>query len=98
MACEIDLEIDASATRLLAKAREAMTALGGTMSGNEEEGTFHIEHAMGRVKGTYRLDGRRVRLVIVEKPIWASCGMIQARLAALLESQREPESPRRDEV
>jgi hypothetical protein len=79
MSCQIEVPLTGDPTSLLSMARQAVESMGGTLSGTTENGTFELRAPVA-LKGTYRIDGQRLLLVVDEKPLWVTCGMIESRI------------------
>lgn len=85
MACEISIPLAASATDLFLKVKEAIEKNGGTLTGDEQSGSFHIK-IMGTIAGSYTTDGQTMNIIVDNKPIFISCGQIESFLLSRLGS------------
>ncbi len=78
--CEFSFDTAADAGSLIAKARTAITGIGGELNGNDTEGTFKIPTPLGTVKGNYIVSTGSVKLSITDKPMLIGCGVIEEKL------------------
>ncbi len=85
MACEISIPVAASATDLFSKVKEAIEKNGGTITGDEQSGSFHIK-IMGTIAGSYTTNGNTMKIIVENKPLFISCGQIESFLLSRLGS------------
>ena len=83
MACEISIPVAASAAELFMKVKEAIEKNGGTITGDELSGSFHIK-IMGTIAGSYTTTGDMMNIIVENKPLFISCGQIESFLRSRL--------------
>jgi hypothetical protein len=80
MANAFTFDVPGDLAAALAKARQEVTAAGGTFSGDLQAGSFSGKTPLGAVKGTYTAAGRSVTVTITEKPWLVPAGTIEATI------------------
>ena len=78
------LTIPGTAAEFLAKAQNAAVKMNGVFTGNETTGSFDINSPMGKVAGTYIVNGQTATITVSEKPMMLGCGMIEGLLKGAL--------------
>jgi hypothetical protein len=83
MTCRITLDLNEDPADVLARARSAIIAAGGTLTGDADSGEIAAPTPVGRIAGTYETLGRSVTFTITNKPMLVSCAMIEGKLREL---------------
>ena len=78
--CSITIELNADAGQIVKKAQEAISAVGGTFTGDAEQGSFELSTPIGLVKGAYTIQEMIISIRIHSKPLFLSCGRIEEEL------------------
>ncbi len=77
--CTFSIPFSGSAQDIYSRAKAAVEKQGGTFSGDESSGNFSI-NVFGTISGVYTVAGQNLNIVIEEKPLLISCGMIEQAL------------------
>jgi hypothetical protein len=65
----------------LDKARQQITAKGGTFGGDANAGTVSLKiPILGTVRGEYAVSGQDLTITITDRPFLAPCGTIEERI------------------
>jgi hypothetical protein len=78
--CEFTLPGEGDINALLARARSAIEQNHGTFDGDPNQGSFTGSTFVGKVAGTYLVQGSDIRVQITEKPFMLSCSQIESAL------------------
>ena len=63
------------------KARQQITANGGTFAGDATAGTVSLKvPVLGTVRGEYAASGQTLTVTITDRPFLAPCGTIEGRI------------------
>lgn len=68
----------------LEKAQKAAAKMNGTFNGNETSGGFDINSPLGKVAGTYTINGQTATITVTEKPMMLACAMLEGLLKGAL--------------
>ncbi len=77
MAHNFDIPFEGTAETILAKAKKAIEAGNGTMSGDGDTGSFSLPAGISKVKGKYLVEDNKLKVTITDKPIYVSGDMIE---------------------
>jgi len=80
MANSFNIPFEGSAEQVLAKAKKAIESNKGTMTGDNAMGSFSLPAGLSKIKGKYVVEADKLRVEIVNKPIYVSNGMIEDAL------------------
>ncbi|MEZ4903088.1 MAG: hypothetical protein R2822_15675 [Spirosomataceae bacterium] len=80
MANSFDIPFNGAAEQVLAKARKAIESNKGSMTGDNTTGSFSLPAGLSKIKGKYTVEADKLRVEIVNKPIYVSNGMIEDAL------------------
>lgn len=72
-----EISINEAAKTFFDKITKAVTKNGGIISGDEKQGNIKITSPVGMIKATYKFDGQKVFVEIIEKPIFLSEELIK---------------------
>lgn len=78
--CQFAIPFAGSASDLTQKAGNAITGAGGTFSGDENAGNFSLSTPVGKIAGSYTVEGNALQVKIEDKPFFVSCGQIEGQL------------------
>jgi len=84
MSCQFTIDVDGDPADLIAKARNAIKGIGGTLTGDDQSGKVEADSPFGRIEGTYSVSGKAVSFVISKKPALVPCSMIESQLRQLV--------------
>lgn len=84
--CNFSIEFSSTADMLVQKAKSAIAQTGGTFNGDQSTGSFDISTPLGKVSGTYTVEGQRFNISIQDKPFLVGCGKIESTLREYLQS------------
>jgi hypothetical protein len=79
-ACQFTLDIAIHPEEALAKAKKAVESQGGSFTGNQDSGSFHLSFFGNTVSGTYTMTDGLLHLMIAEKPMMIPCSAIESYL------------------
>ncbi|MDF7818924.1 hypothetical protein P1X15_15010 [Runella sp. MFBS21] len=77
MAHSFDIPFEGPSDKILEKAKKAIEAGNGTMSGDPLKGSFSLPAGISKVKGEYLVDNSTLKVTITDKPIYVSGDMIE---------------------
>jgi len=84
-ACDpFSVTFEGSAADYLAKAQKAAAKMNGIFAGNETAGSFDINSPLGKVAGSYTINGQSATITVTEKPMMLGCGMLEGLLKGAL--------------
>ena len=78
--CNILIDFTGNADELISSANAAISAAGGSFSGNNSTGQFAINSPLGKVSGTFVVEGQSFNISITDKPFLVSCTRIEDEL------------------
>lgn len=78
--CRFSIALTTTSEATLARAEAAIRKQGGEFSGTATGGSFSIPIMVGQVRGSYAINGDQLEVTITDKPMFVSCGMIEAQL------------------
>ena len=81
--CAFDVTFTGNPAELLDRARAAIQARGGTLTGDATKGQVNVPVLGSRVAGSYEISGNVAHFEISEKPLLVSCGLIKTTLTNL---------------
>ena len=65
----------------IAKARQQITAQGGTFSDDANAGSVSLKiPVLGTIRGEYAVSGQNLTITITDRPFLAPCGTIEERI------------------
>lgn len=80
MTHSFDVPFEGNAEATLAKARQAIEAGKGTLTGDGNTGSFAIPAGLSKIRGNYVVETNKLKVEITNKPIYVSMSMIEAIL------------------
>jgi len=78
--CEFDRTFTGSPAALVERARKAIQANDGELTGDASQGVFRVPSPIGDVLGNYRIEGQIVKFEVTKKPFLASCRQIETKV------------------
>jgi hypothetical protein len=82
--CKFNIPFSGNPEEILDKAKSAVEKQGGSFTGNNEAGNFHVS-AMGHtIAGSYIVNGNELAMTIDNKPFFISCDMVESFLKSKL--------------
>lgn len=78
------IPFNAPAGEYLEKAKAAIAKMNGTLTGDETQGSFDVNSPIGKVSGTYSVNGQTLTITITDKPMMLACGMIEGLMKGAL--------------
>lgn len=78
--CNISIDFNGDPGELIRSAEQAIAGAGGSFSGNNSDGKFAINSPLGKVSGTYTVEGQSFNISITDKPFLVSCNRIEDEL------------------
>jgi hypothetical protein len=82
--CNFNVSTSEPIGQLIDKAKKAITAAGGTFQGNVENGSYSIPTPLGKITGTYAVNGSSIAFTITDKPFLVGCSKIEEELKKYL--------------
>lgn len=80
MACNFQIEFPSLATEHIETARKAIVKHGGTLNLKGQKGTFDIPSVIGKIAGSFKIDGALVDFNIEHKPFLLTCHRIEKEI------------------
>lgn len=80
MAHNFDIPFEGTPETILAKAKRAIEAGNGTMTGDDTAGSFSLPAGISKVKGEYSVENNKLKITVTDKPIYVSGDMIETIL------------------
>ena len=80
MACDFKIPFTGSADDVLSKARNAVQGQGGNFTGDAASGNFDVTAFGNTIKGSYRVAGSDLNILIDSKPFFLPCSTIEGFL------------------
>ena len=77
--CSFSIPFSGTPEDVFNRARSAVEKQGGVFNGDAASGEFGI-NVFGNIRGTYSVSGHQLNIVIEDKPMMISCGMIENAL------------------
>jgi hypothetical protein len=77
--CSFSIPFSGTPEDVFNRARSAVEKQGGVFNGDAASGEFGI-NVFGNIRGTYSVSGQQLNIVIEDKPMMISCGMIENAL------------------
>ena len=65
-----------------------MTDAGGQFAGSSEVGHFSLPTPVSEFEGSYVIDKNTIRVEVTEKPFFVPCSAIEAKLLAIVKTER----------
>ena len=78
--CDISIDFNGDPDQLIRSAEHAISGAGGSFSGTNSDGKFAINSPLGKVSGTYTVQGQSFNISITDKPFLVSCSKIEDEL------------------
>lgn len=82
--CNFNIDFTDPIEKLIEKAKEGITSAGGTFDGDTGEGSYAIPTKLGKISGSYSVEGNTIAFVITDKPLFVSCNLIETELRKYL--------------
>ncbi|HKJ80502.1 MAG TPA: hypothetical protein VJ954_00650 [Ignavibacteriaceae bacterium] len=79
-----ELTFNDTPKNLVAKIEKAITDQDGKFNGNEKEGKIEISTPVGNVSVGYKIEGQKVNVDIIEKPIFIPEEMIKSEILKMI--------------
>lgn len=77
MACSFTIPFSGSAENVLSKARSSVQGQGGSLQGDENQGTFQVSVVGSTIRGSYSVSGQEMFINIDSKPFLLPCSAIE---------------------
>ena len=81
--CSFNIPVSGNIQHVLRKAKTAIEKQGGSFTGDELSGSFHV-NVLGNIEGTYTITGMEMFVDISSKPIFIPCGQIESFMRSQL--------------
>jgi len=78
--CNITIDFSGNGEELIKSAEQAISGAGGSFSADNSEGKFAINSPLGKVSGTFVVQGQSFNISITDKPFLVSCDRIEQEL------------------
>jgi hypothetical protein len=78
--CNISIDFSGNAEALIISAESAISRAGGSFTENNSNGKFAINTPLGKVSGTFVVEGQSFNISITDKPFLVSCNRIEEEL------------------
>lgn len=78
--CNFSIDFTDSADILINKAQTAIVNAGGNFTGDVASGGFIIPTPIGKVTGSYAVEGQLFHIFIEDKPMFLSCNKLETEL------------------
>lgn len=78
--CNITIDFSGDPEQLVRSAETAISGAGGSFTGDNSTGKFAINSPLGKVSGTYMVEGQSFNISITDKPFLVSCSRIEDEL------------------
>ena len=78
--CTFSVNFTGSKESILHKTKSTIEGQGGTFSGDENQGSFHLSVMGMTVAGGYTVTGDKLDVAITEKPMMVPCAAIESFL------------------
>ncbi|MHB1178252.1 MAG: hypothetical protein ACYCZO_07980 [Daejeonella sp.] len=78
--CNITIDFNGNGEELIRSAEQAISGAGGSFSASNSEGQFAINSPLGKVSGTFVVQGQSFNISITDKPFLVSCDRIEEEL------------------
>jgi hypothetical protein len=76
-----DVNFSGDAATLISKAKTAIEAQDGTLTGDNAAGTIAIAlPIVGNIEGSYKVNGQTITITITKKPAFVPCDMIASKI------------------
>jgi len=83
-ACTFTVPFSGDTETVLNKAKAAIEKQGGTFSGDENAGAFHLSVMNNTIAGSYTVSGNELTMTITDKPFFVPCSTIESMLKSKL--------------
>lgn len=80
MACNFQLPFSSPVDEAVDRARKAVESQNGTFEGDINSGNFEVSVFGNLIKGNYTINGQVLDLVVISKPVFVPCSMIESFL------------------
>lgn len=80
MACTFDIQLPLGAPEVVARARKMVEDAGGSLTGDDNQGSYKLKLPVGSVEGSYTVAGTALRFEITKKPMLVPCSAIEGFL------------------
>ncbi|CAD0009462.1 hypothetical protein [Flavobacterium chungangense] len=87
--CNFNINFTEPVDKLIEKAKNGITSIGGTFEGNMKKGIYSIPTQAGKVTGNYLVKENSIVFEIIDKPALVSCKKIENELRKYLSSTSE---------
>lgn len=82
--CQFNLPFSGDAVSLLRRAKQEIERAGGTLVGDDLQGTFQAKTPIGAIRGNYQVEGQQITLAITKKPLLLTCRRIESELTSVM--------------
>jgi hypothetical protein len=82
--CNFSISYTQPIEQLIEKARKGIISQGGTFNGNTQSGSYSVPSPLGKITGTYEVQGNSIAFAITDKPFLVSCNRIKDELTKLI--------------
>jgi hypothetical protein len=82
--CDFPIPFSGNPEVLVERASKAISSIGGTFTGDTSSGQFFLSTPIGKIIGSYVVEGQALNIHIEEKPFFLSCGQIEEQLKKAL--------------
>ncbi len=82
--CQFTIPFTGSGDALIARAKQEIENLGGSITGDSSTGNFKIETPIGTIVGSYSIISNEISIDIAKKPFLVSCSRIEKELRGVM--------------
>lgn len=80
----IEIHFTGTPTDLVSKIDSAIKSKDGKFTGDEVKGTIEISTPVGKISAAYKIEGQKVTVDIIEKPMFIPEEMIKNEIAKMI--------------
>ena len=84
--CNFSIPFSGEPQQVLNKARGAVQSQGGTLTGDDNSGQFHLSVFGSTIAGQYKVEGNNLQIQVTDKPFMIPCSTIESFLSKQLGS------------
>lgn len=84
--CNFSIPFSGDPQQVLSKARSAVQGQGGTLTGDDNNGQFHLSVFGSTIAGQYSVVGNELQIQVTDKPFMIPCSTIEGFLSKQLGS------------
>ena len=78
--CSFKFNIDSSPAEIINNVKTKIESEGGSFTGDQNEGNFHLPTPVGSIEGNYSVSDSELKIDITKKPMMLPCSMIESEL------------------